>query len=221
MASSDSLAVQVLQHLTSRIESGDFARGSFLPAERALATQLGVSRVVVREAAKRLEEQGLVRIRQGRGVLVLNDPALPMQQLIARHVPLSKDQLYQGAQARLLVEPELAALAAQNATPSQVEALYSMPNLLMPGSNLEQAVKRDIDFHNAIADLSGNRVLGLMLHSIAEIGRESRQITLKNVGVRKAHEQHVVILDAIASGSPAEARNAMKKHLQAAIEDLD
>ena len=215
-----SAAEEVLHRLSHAIKSGEIKRGDFLPAERELAVQLGVSRVVVREAARRLEQRGLVSIRHGIGVQVVNDTSMPVRQTINRLLPRDAERLRQSAQARLLVEPELAALAAVRATPSAIARLKSIYKSLPGSPTVAEAADRDIAFHDAIADLAGNKVLGLMLQSVAEIGRQSRQFTLKKFGLRRAHEHHGKILAALAAGNPAAARRAMKAHLDSALADL-
>jgi DNA-binding FadR family transcriptional regulator len=214
------LSEEVLQRLTTAIEEGHFKTGKFLPAERELAIKLGVSRVVVREAAKCLEQRGLVRIQQGIGVEVVNNPTLPVQHTLRHLMPKDKERLYQCAQARLLIEPELAAVAALNSIPSAVKRLKKIHYFLLEEQKINAAVDRDIEFHEAIADLAGNKVLSLMLKSISELGRLSREVTMKSVGVQKAREHHGKILAAIEAQDAARARNAMKSHLQASLEDL-
>lgn len=211
---------EVLETLRERIVSGRFPEGACLPSERSLAEEFRVSRVVVREAARKLEQLGLVRIQHGVGVRVTNDVTAPVRSLLTSLIPKEKERLRQGAQARLVVEPELAALAAQKATPAKAERLRKVWALMSGHRSLTEAVDADIAFHQAIAELAGNRALALMLDSVVELGRTSRQVTLAQVGVPKAVEQHAAILKAIEKGDAAAARRAMKRHLQAALEDL-
>ena len=213
-------ADEVLRQLTLLIESAQLEAGSLLPPERMLATQLGVSRVVVREAAKKLEQRGLVSIRHGIGVVVTNNPALPVQHTLERLLPGDKERLRQCAQARLLIEPELAATAATRATPSGVKKLKAACEAMAANADLTRAAELDIVFHDMIAELAGNKVLGVMLKSVAELGRLSREVTLKRFGVERANGYHARILAAIVAGDPAAARKAMKAHLEAALGDL-
>jgi DNA-binding FadR family transcriptional regulator len=68
--------------------------------------------------------------------------------------------------------------------------------------------------------MAGNKVLALMLTSVAELGRLSREHTLREFGVRRAYDFHEKILAAITAGDSAAARHAMKTHLVAALGDL-
>jgi len=210
----------VLKQLTIQISDGRFKVGSLLPAERQLAAQLGVSRVVIREAAKKLEQQGLVSIHHGIGIRVTNDRSLPLQQTLNMAVPENRERLRQCAQARMFIEPELAASAAQRAVHSDVRRLQAIHEALVDGSEIEESVRQDMNFHDAVAELAGNKVLGVMLQSVAELGRISRGLTLAKCGVRLAREQHLQIFSAIAAGDAALACRAMKAHLLSALGDL-
>ena len=213
-------ADEALRRLTALIEEGALATGSLLPGERVLAAQFGVSRVVVREAARKLEQRGLVSIRHGVGVTVTNNPALPVQHTLERMLPGDHERLRQCAQARLLIEPELAAAAAMRATPKTLRALRTNVTALGIETDIPLAAALDIAFHDAIADLAGNKVLAVMLRSVAQLGRLSREVTLKRFGAGRALGYHTRILAAIATGDPAAARRAMKQHLEAALGDL-
>jgi len=216
-----SSADEVLYALTDAIEKGVYGVGTFLPAERQLATQFGVSRVVVREAAKKLEQRGLISIRQGIGVRVVNDRARPIQDSFYASLPEEKMRLRQCAQARALIEPELAALAAQNQRRAEfLPRLRSTQDRLRDETDIAQAALLDIAFHEIVAEMAGNKVLSLMLASIAELGRLSREHTLKEYGVRRAYDFHETILAAIEAGGAEAARHAMKTHLAAALGDV-
>lgn len=212
---------EVLHALTESIEKGEYAVGTLLPAERQLATKFGVSRVVVREAAKKLEQRGLISIRQGIGVRVINNRAQPIADSFYATVPEEKARLRQCAQARVLIEPELAALAAQNPRRSEfIPALRAAQDKLRNETDVSAAALHDIAFHEAVADLAGNKVLALMLRSVAELGRISRELTLREYGVQRAYDFHETILNAIEAGDAAGARHAMLVHLTAALGDV-
>jgi GntR family transcriptional repressor for pyruvate dehydrogenase complex len=151
---------------------------------------------------------------------VINNPTLPVQHILMHLMPKDKERLRQCAQARLLIEPELAAGATLNSTPGALLRLRKIHQLLIEEQEIDKAVERDIEFHEAIADVAGNKVISVMLKSITELGRLSRQVTIKRDGVRMAREHHAQILSAIAARDAGKARNAMKKHLQATFEEL-
>jgi GntR family transcriptional repressor for pyruvate dehydrogenase complex len=211
---------RALSHLSALIDKKDLRQGELLPSERKLMAELGISRVVIRETLKKLEQRGLVRIRHGIGVELLDRPGLPVEETINRALPESHDRLRQCAQARQFFEPEIAAFAATRVTPTAVRKLSGLIESMKTATTVDEAANFDIAFHDAIAELAGNKVLLLMLQSIAEIGRISRAITMCRVGSERACVQHTKILEAIAAGDSESARRAMRKHLESALSDL-
>src|SRR5271169_5467008 len=104
----------IVQQIEESILSGALKEGDQLPAERELAQQFGVSRTAVREAVKTLREKGLVEAYPGRGTFITNGNARSIQQ--------TRDRMIRSGQAegtvhltevREILEPEIAALAAQ------------------------------------------------------------------------------------------------------------
>ncbi|HEY9347561.1 MAG TPA: GntR family transcriptional regulator, partial [Inquilinus sp.] len=104
------LYIQIAEQITAAIDSGEFRPGQQLPSERDLAQELGVSRPTVREALIALEVAGLVEVKVGVGAFV-RAAARPGSAL-----PEADHSALEIMQARALVEPELAALAARHIT---------------------------------------------------------------------------------------------------------
>lgn len=189
----------------------------WLPAERDLSQQLGVSRPALREAIQRLEIQGLLEVKHGIGVRVVDNPNAPVRATLLRALPDFEQRLQQFAEARVLIEPELARRAAAHITTEGRRRLRSlMTQMDDAGAQVDSAVRADLEFHRCIADLAGNRVLALMTGSMAELEEETRRITLTRVGVAVARSQHQRIADAIASGAAPAAHAAMLAHVLAA-----
>jgi DNA-binding FadR family transcriptional regulator len=186
--------------------------GERLPAERDLATKLGVSRTSLREALIALELGGVVEVRGGSGVYVSEQAA----QKSAR--PAAGPGPFEVLAARRMVEVEVAALAAKNATPAAVDAiLVAVEQMEQNQDNRGENESADRDFHLAIARAAGNSALvgvieylwnqrGTLWHKLTEHFQteELRQLTLLD---------HRAILAAIASHDVAGARGAMRAHL--------
>jgi len=188
----------------------------WLPPERALSARLGVSRSALREAVQRMEIQGLLEVKHGVGVRVVNKPQAPVGATLARELPDLTERLRQFAEVRLLVEPAIARAAAERAGPAERAALRSAHERL--GTTLEEAVPADLEFHRLLAEVAGNRVLSLMLSSIAGLEAETRRITLEHVGLVEAAAQHDRIIEAIERGDGDGAHAAMQAHVRAARE---
>jgi DNA-binding FadR family transcriptional regulator len=202
--------------VSSRIEAlirdEDIKPGERLPAERDLATKLGVSRTSLREALIALELGGVVEVRGGSGVYVSTQAQPPTARPAAGPGP------FEVQAARRMIEVEVAALAAKNATPAAVDAiLVAVEQMEHNHDNLGANETADRDFHMAIARAAGNSALvgvveylwnqrGTLWHKLTEHFQteELRQQTLVD---------HRAILAAIAAQDAAGARQAMRAHL--------
>jgi DNA-binding FadR family transcriptional regulator len=136
-------------------------------------------------------------------------------------IPDMADRLQQLNEARLSIEPDAAALAAERATKEQVRTLRRIQTRLEKAPDNVAAIEADIAAHHAIADASGNLIYRLILDSLAEIGVTSRLRTIGRIGKKTAIEHHEAILSAIENRDPEAARIAMRFHILAAGEDMD
>lgn len=211
----------VCRQLADLIRGGSTTEERWLPAERSLAEKLGVSRTVVREATKRLEQQGLLEIQHGNGIKVVDKLHRPLNDSLSLLLPDITERLRQLNETRLSIEPDAAALAAQRATKEQVLALRHIQSQLENASDNDAAIQADIAAHHAIAEASGNLIYRLILDSLAELGVASRVRTIGRIGKQTAIAHHALILDAIERRDPAGAFEAMRMHVRAAGADMD
>jgi GntR family transcriptional repressor for pyruvate dehydrogenase complex len=216
-----SLVERVCQQLSELIRGASSEEERWLPAERSLAEKLGVSRTVVREATKRLEQQGMLEIQHGTGIKIVDRLHRPLNDSLSLLIPDMADRLQQLNEARLSIEPDAAALAAERATKEQVRTLRRIQTQLEKAPDNAAAIEADIAAHHAIADASGNLIYRLILDSLAEIGITSRLRTIGRIGKKTAIEHHEAILSAIENRDPEAARIAMRFHILAAGEDMD
>lgn len=113
---------QIAEQLRQLMASGEFQVGTRLPAERDLAIQLGVSRPSVREALIALEVEGIIEVRTGSGIYVKQAQRSVTQAPGASDTPADWGPL-EVMSARILVESEVAALAAQNASKTDLKTI--------------------------------------------------------------------------------------------------
>jgi GntR family transcriptional repressor for pyruvate dehydrogenase complex len=205
--------------LSRRIREEPSADG-WLPPERELAEQLGVSRTVVREATKRLELQGLLEVRHGVGLKVVDRLHSPLVGSLELLLPDAALRLEQLCETRRIVEPELARLAAERARPAHRERLRRAQENLAAAVETVEAIEADLEFHRGVAQAAGNRILELLLESLADLGRDTRRATLATTGFERAHEHHAEILRAIENRRPQAAADAMRRHVEEAGRDL-
>lgn len=212
------LVDEVCQSLSRSLTSPDAEE--WLPPERQLAEQLGVSRTVVREATKRLELQGLVEVKHGIGIRRSASLHKPLNGSLALLIPNEADRLRQSLEVRLALEPEVARLAAQRAKPSQLRELRKAQRVLQDTVDLQEAVEADIEFHRLLAKATGNGVFSLLLETIADLGRDSRRATISHAGVKRAVEHHEAVLAAVERHDAVAATLAMRHHIEVAVQDF-
>ena len=208
------LSTLISRQLLATIVSGHYKAGDLLPPERDLASMFGVSRVVVREALTSLVSKDIVSVRQGRGTTV-NPLAewntLDPEVLLLLHGDRIFPQL---SEVRRILEPEVAALAATNITPDQLEELRALSDL-PETDTVEQHVARDTAFHLLIAKASQNLVLPILLISISELLNEVRRRSFQVAGeLGRARDWHRRIFEAIERRDSDLARRLMADHME-------
>jgi len=206
--------------LREQVIRGDYGRDGDLPSQEELCQMLGVSRTVVREALQQLQSQRLVEVSQGRRPKVVPLDSAPLSDGLALILQRSKGTLFDVAEARLLLETEIAARAAKHATREDVQLLQTSIELLQKTSDRKLQVQADIDFHSRLASASGNVVFRYLLDALADLLHQSRVKTIGLSGVGPAIKGHQAILKAVAARDPEKAREAMRKHLEASVQDL-
>lgn len=218
------LSGEIAKRLEKAIHEGRFLPGERLAPERVLSDDLGVSRPVLREALGILESRGLICIQHGRGTFVKDLASellnAPTSQWLARNEKLVRE-FYE---ARLVVEPECAALASERATPEKILILRQIldrADHVIEDGKIIAFIGLDIDFHSAIAEMTGNGLLFQMLHSIINPDTDLRKVLHRLSGQPTvAQARHNRILAAIESGNPVEARREMSAALRGALQDI-
>jgi GntR family transcriptional repressor for pyruvate dehydrogenase complex len=201
------------------ISEGSLAPGHRLPSERELAEMFGVSRSSLRQALKVLEIMGVISQRVGDGTyLNTAAPSIlaePMEFLIL----LDGLSFHELMEARLIVEPELAARAAARATPEDVaelrEALAEMED---NQEDHARFTEYDLLFHKTIFRVAGNRVCTLMFTVVHQSLERLIQMTSKLVEPNHTLQLHRRIFVAIRRHDADEARRRMTEHLEDARE---
>ncbi len=208
---------EVRRQIEDAIKGGDFGPGERLPSERELVETFGVSRVSVREAIRSLEAIGLVRVYQGRGAFV-NDRRSGLGEPMARWLDLHRDEVLELLGVRGALDEYASALAAENDDAAKIGAITTAHEAFKTAVTGEASaadlVSLDIDFHIAIAEASGNRLLFDLLSDLHSYLAESRYLALVPPGrpARSAAE-HTGIVEAIVAGDAPGARLATSSHI--------
>jgi GntR family transcriptional repressor for pyruvate dehydrogenase complex len=210
----DDLTVKLLTTFKQLISEGTLVPGTRLPAEREMASSLRVSRGSLRQALKMLEVMGVVSQRVGDGTY-LNGAAPsilaePMEFLILLD-GISMEELMD---ARLIVEPELAARAASRAAPDSIATLREcLARMQDSGAGHAELIEEDLRFHRTIFQIADNRVCTVMFSIVHQSLHKLMEITSQMVDLEHTVRLHTRIFNAIRKGDPDEARARMCAHL--------
>ena len=207
--------LHVLGDLNRRIVGGKLRAGTALSAERELATELGVSRFSLREA----ESQGLVEISRGKRTRVVVDSASSAVAAMDLTLRRGISSLLQLTEARLVVEVEVARLAAERLTPELVTALQHAIDGYEQAGNKELRVGQDMEFHQLLARACANPVFEVLLSALGRLIMESQRQTDPAV-VHGTVDAHQKILHAVAAGDAPAAAKEMRAHLESVAHSL-
>lgn len=211
----------VIRQIETLILEGVLRDGDRLPGERDLARQLDVSRPILREALKMLEERGLILTRHGGGTYVADIIGqvftTPVRELIATHRKATADYL----EYRREMEAVAAEFAARRATPEDLvllQAIMKRMDAAHASEDFEAEAACDVEFHNAVGECAHNIVL---LHTLRACYRLlSDGVFLNRARIYELPDarntllaQHRAIHDAIVAGNPEGARAAAVAHI--------
>ncbi len=207
----------IVQQFHALLRQGALKHGDRLPAERELAEQFQVSRSSVREAIRALELQGLVVSKRGSGTFINTENLDAALDLLAANLNGGAAALQDIFEMRHLMEPHIAALAAQRATADQVWRLREILTEQQRQIDLgETGVESDTAFHFTLAAATHNSALVKVVSAIEDILQMSRDKSLQEPGrPQRSLESHRRILRMVESGDAAGCRQAMDHHLTA------
>jgi DNA-binding FadR family transcriptional regulator len=213
------LSDEVRERLLAQINEGDLRPGDPLPSERELMALYGVGRPAIREAMQQLASLGLIVVRHGdRPRLAAPRLDLLAEQLALtmRHVLTHDDNiLRQLKEARIVVETGTARIAAEMRSEADLEALRDiLARQLLARTEPAEFMRRDGEFHAAIAGISGNVVLSAVVRAVFDWMARFHSHAVRTSGLeRLTLEEHEAIFAAIAARDPERAARAMRDHL--------
>ena len=205
---------QIAGQIATLIDNGEFPVGSRLPAERELATLLGVSRTSVREAVISLEIAGRVEVRVGSGIFVAEPRAAPF--------PAHGDEgpsPFELLAARHLIEGEIAAQAARTARKGDLTAMRAtVVRMREHATDFRKRDAADQEFHVRLAAATGNGSLALVVQGLWQQRRGKLWERIEAYfHTQKMRDgvllDHTAIIDALERRDADAARAAMHKHL--------
>ena len=207
----------IAERIEDAISDGILAPGSRLLSERELAQRLNASRESVREAYRSLEVVGLLVIRRGKdgGAFVRDIDHGAVTRSLSLMLRLGKTSHRELTEARLLIEPPIARLAAQRATQSDIEAMEAQIEGQMNAirGNADSR-KYDLQFHRIMGECAKNLPLTILMNSLADLMVEA----LSDVDIpletrSRTVEFHRVVFDAIHKKDEERAFDLMQQHI--------
>lgn len=204
-----------LEKLRALLRDGQFGADGKLPTERALAETLGTGRRAIRRALEVLEAEGEVWRRQGSGTFVGSRPGA---------LGVGVDKLVAGTdfmeimEVRLRIEPQLAQLAALRAKPSELVRMRELAKKIRESEDADARELWDGALHRQIAQSARNQlflsIFDVMNHVRQDEAWQSiRERARTGTAITVAYAQHEDIIDAIEARDPAQAGEAMRRHL--------
>ena len=214
---------EIVDQLISLMKMGKLKPGDKLPSERQLAEELHVSRTAIREALRSMESMGYIDSKVGGGTYIKSVTLDNVMDPFA--VMLSQDEklLSELVDVRVLLEGEVASLAAKNVTQEQInevrKTLEGMEADIKAGGN---GLSGENAFHNMLAKIADNSALSMILNMCSELLSKSREATLTIPGQpQNSLNDHYEILEAVETHSSALASTLMSRHLRKARKNLE
>jgi GntR family transcriptional repressor for pyruvate dehydrogenase complex len=210
-----SVAREIADKLRARILEGQYQSGERLPAERALARQLGVNRASLREALKELEHTGLVRIRRGDGTRVLDFFRTATLDLLGHLLSAERgDAVRDLLEFRQIFGREVARLAALRGDDEQLERLREIA-ARRPGEP-EEVLLQDLDFYHELSRTSRNIVFVLLLNTVRGFVQRFKGFFKDfNPPAEDVFQHHEQLLAAVEARLPDRAAAIADEHLAA------
>ena len=210
--------MQVVNYIRSLIEDGTLQPGDQLPPEREFAQTLKISRASLRTGIGYLAAMGVMKIRHGVGTFVADGPPEFGKASLGLMGALHGFQNWQMFEARIILESNIAALAAERGKDEHYTAMAEeIAEMYAAMKSPSDFLIHDLLFHRIISQASGNPILASVIETITSALYEKRRKTVeRSIDMRESAEMHREIYRAIRTRKPEEARKLMAEHLRMA-----
>lgn len=214
------LSEQVVAEMERMILEDYPEPGTRLPKESDLAERFRVSRIVIREAMKILEDRGVVDVRAGRGTITVAPTPERVKMSLLRlfqdqPIPTMVD-MESMLELRQVLEETAAGLAAVRATQEDLDRIAAALGDMAAGNSVEQTIEADLRFHVAVAKAAHNRYFEMVVDPLNQVVIQQIKLTDSyTVGI----ELHRKIFEHIGKGDPIAARQAVRRLMRTTLED--
>lgn len=216
--SKKSLFEEVSEQIIKLIQDGTFQLGDKLPGENSLSKSFNVSRNSIRESLKALQLTGILTSKPGKGTYVSEQALRNIHNMELMSVIENESTLMELMETRLIIEPDLAKLAAQRVTD---EDIVRLEEVIEKGQKALADKKYSFDigmeFHMLILEISRNRILGDFMKSITDhLIAQRGKIMLEHLSeyiLEVEMGEHKKMLEFIKNGDGEKAKEHMRKHI--------
>ena len=210
----------IFEELQQRIRQGDWLPGDRIPSITQLAKELQVGAGTIREALRSLQSIGMIKIEHGSGVYVTG--ARPSTELSSHFQNVGDGLLLALAETRRILEPELAALAAERGTDEELTEIEGLVRKMEEEQEHgNDFAELDVLFHRKIAKAARNPILHQTMEGVSDLFLESRRaILLDPNAVLRALRYHALIADALRLRNAPQARLLMQGHMNSMLDEV-
>jgi GntR family transcriptional repressor for pyruvate dehydrogenase complex len=222
----DRLHEQIADSIQDMIAEDQLQPGARLPPERDLAKVLGVNRATLREAIRSLQQRGLVEMKVGSGTFITSVPPAVVAETIERFLVFGTCSHEELMTVRAILEPEIAALAAQHATAEDLSILQALVEQIEDAFVREEVANyaaADVGFHEALAAATHNDLISALTQGLEKVMKTWILAQTETRRLEQGAYGHRPICESVVAGDPDGAREAMHSHIiltrRAFIED--
>lgn len=207
------VTASLIASIKQLLAEGSLAPGMKLPAERELSRRFGVNRASVRQALKVLEIMGVISQRVGDGTYLNPSADFILQEPLDFLILLDDISHSELFETRLIVEPELAARAAQRATADDLAAMKAAIEAMANSRSRKSRLEADMAFHECVYRAAGNRICQLLFSLIHRTLLTSMAYLAGRVALERPLSYHREVYDAIYRRDAEGARTKMREHI--------
>ncbi|CAH2212096.1 FadR/GntR family transcriptional regulator [Tepidibacter aestuarii] len=221
--SKTTLYEEVIKEIIRMIKEGQWLPGDKIPGELSLSESFNVSRNIIREALKSLELSGVVEAKPGRGTFLTLDSLKNIAMMDLLWSLKSDSSIIELMETRLIIEPQLAFLAAERANQDDIKILENiLEKSINAVENKSYTVKMGHEFHMTLAEISKNKTLSKFLHSITNELNAQRFMYVNDYVDYKILSNEVIehkkIFEYIKNGEGKKAQDCIYAHINNRIQ---
>ena len=210
----NSVSEQIFEQLKEKIVSGELEPGEKLPSEHELCRLYNVSRTTIRQALANLSSLGLIETRFGEGSFVKQSNIGDVMSSLLKTIRLGKESILDVIEFRQIIEPPVAKLACQKASPSDVENLRRIyENMEEHRDNLPVFSRYDQEFHLAMAKISGNSHIVKIYDVISDVLNSAFDDIVAKCGSAAGLKYHEPLLSAFEKQDCDAVQKIMQEHM--------